>query len=99
MRFTGWPGLDPSRRFRALSGQVHRRDVLERAWEDVRRNRRAAGIDGVTLADAGEYGGGQAPGRAAAELGEGRYRPLPASRVSFPKPGTGEQRPLIPTVC
>ena len=35
----------------------------------------------------------------AAELREGRYRPLPARRVFIPKPGTCEQRPLsIPSV-
>jgi RNA-directed DNA polymerase len=35
----------------------------------------------------------------AAELREGRYRPLPARRVLIPKPGTFEQRPLsIPAV-
>jgi RNA-directed DNA polymerase len=47
---------DPGRRFHALSGKVFRRDVLGRAWEDVRRNRGAAGIDRVSLADAEEYG-------------------------------------------
>jgi RNA-directed DNA polymerase len=47
---------DPGRRFHALSGKICRRDVLDRAWEDVRRNRSAAGIDRVSLADAEEYG-------------------------------------------
>ena len=47
---------DPSRRFHALFDKVRRRDVLDRAWEDVRRNRSAAGIDRVSLADAEEYG-------------------------------------------
>ena len=90
---------DPSRRFHALFDKVSRRDVLERAWEQVRRNRGAAGIDRVTLADVEEYGVARLLDEVVAELREGRYRPLPARRVFIPKPGTSEQRPLsIPAV-
>jgi group II intron reverse transcriptase/maturase len=90
---------DPSRRFHALFDKVHRRDVLDRSWENVRRNRGAAGIDRVTLADAEEYGVSRLLGELATELKEGRYCPLPARRVFIPKPGTSEQRPLsIPAV-
>jgi RNA-directed DNA polymerase len=72
---------DPARRFHALFDKICRRDVLDRAWEDVRRNRGAAGIDRVSLADAEEYGVSRLLGELAAELREGRYRPLPARRV------------------
>ena len=90
---------DLARRFHALFDKICRRDVLDRAWEDVRRNRGAAGIDRVSLADAEEYGVSRLLGELAAELREGRYRPLPARRVFIPKPGTTEQRPLsIPAV-
>ena len=47
---------DPERRFHALSDKVHRRDVLERAWVQVRRNSGAAGIDRTTISDVEEYG-------------------------------------------
>jgi RNA-directed DNA polymerase len=73
--------------------------VLDRAWEQVRRNRGAAGIDHVSLADVEEHGVTRLLGELEAELREGRYRPLPARRVFIPKPGSDEKRPLsIPAV-
>jgi RNA-directed DNA polymerase len=90
---------DPGRRFHALYDKVCRRDVLWRAWVAVRRNNGAPGIDRITLAQVEEYGVARLLDELASELGEGRYRPLPARRVMIPKPGTAEQRPLsIPPV-
>jgi len=90
---------DPGRRFHALYDKVYRRDVLERAWGQVRRNRGAAGIDRVTLAAVEQYGIDRLLDELAVDLKEGSYRPLPARRVFIPKPGTEERRPLsIPTV-
>ena len=91
---------DPGRRFHALYDKVRRRDVLWRAWAAVRRNNGAPGIDKITLAAVEEYGVDRLLGELAAELEEGRYRPLPARRVYIPKPGArDEQRPLsIPPV-
>ena len=85
---------DPARRFHALFDKIHRRDVLDRAWEDVRRNRGAAGIDRVSLADAEEYGVSRLLGELASELRAGTWRPLPARKVLIPKPGSSERRPL-----
>ena len=85
---------DPGRRFHALYDKVSRSDVLWRAWVAVRLNNGAPGIDKVTLAAVEEYGVARLLGELAAELREGRYRPLPARRVLIPKPGTTEQRPL-----
>ena len=91
---------DPGRRFHALYDKVRRRDVLRRAWVLVRANNGAPGVDKVTLAAVEEYGIDRLLGELAAELEEGRYRPLPARRVYIPKPGVrDEQRPLsIPPV-
>jgi RNA-directed DNA polymerase len=90
---------DPGRRFHALYDKVYRRDILERAWELVRRNRGAAGIDQTTLADVERYGVDRLLDELARELRAHRWRPLAARRVWIPKPGTTEQRPLsIPAV-
>ena len=91
---------DPGRRFHALYDKVHRRDVLERAWGQVRRNAGAPGIDQVTIADVVErYGVDRLLDELATELREGRFKPLPARRVYIPKPGQDELRPLsIPAI-
>jgi RNA-directed DNA polymerase len=90
---------DPGRRFHALYDKVHRRDLLERAWGLVRANRGAAGIDRQTIADVERYGVDRLLDELAADLKEGRWRPLPARRVFIEKPGREELRPLsIPTV-
>ena len=91
---------DPGRRFHALYDKIYRRDVLERAWELVRANRGAAGIDRQTIADVEEYGLTKLLDELVVDLKDGRWRPLPARRVFIPKPGRPqERRPLsIPAV-
>ena len=90
---------DPGRRFHALGDKIIRSDVLGRAWAQVYRNQGASGIDHTTVDQVKEYGVTRLLDELAAELREGRYRPLPARRVLIPKPGTTEQRPLsIPAV-
>lgn len=90
---------DPERRFHALYDKVHRRDVLQRAWENVRRNRGAAGIDQTTIDDVEQHGVERLLDELGADLKDGSYRPLPARRVLIPKPGSAEPRPLsIPAV-
>jgi RNA-directed DNA polymerase len=90
---------DPGRRFHALHDKVHRRDVLERAWELVRRNRGAAGIDQITITDVEHYGAARLLDELATDLRNGSYRPLAARRVFIPKRGSMERRPLsIPAV-
>src|SRR5215471_19187298 len=90
---------DPGRRFHALYDKVYRRDVLQRAWELVRRNGGAAGIDQITLNQVEEYGVTRLLDELAEDLRAGKYRPLPSRRAYIPKPGSIERRPLsIPAV-
>jgi RNA-directed DNA polymerase len=88
------------RKFPALLDRIARPDVLRDAWEQVRRNQGAAGIDGETLAAVEAYGVERMLGELRELLLTGRYRPQPSRRVYIPKPGRpGEERPLsIPRV-
>jgi group II intron reverse transcriptase/maturase len=90
----------PNRRFHALYDKVCRRDVLERAWELVRANKGAAGVDRATIADVEHYGVSRLLDELVVCLKDGSWRPLPSRRVFIPKPGrSGELRPLsIPAV-
>jgi RNA-directed DNA polymerase len=86
------------RRFHALFDRICRGDVLVEAWERVRKNRGAAGVDRVTLVAVEDYGVDRMLRELRHDLREGVYRPAPARRVEIPKP-RGGVRPLgIPTV-
>ncbi len=86
------------RRFHALYDRVYRGDVLWEAWERVRKNRGAAGVDRVTVVAVEDYGVDRMLRELRRDLQSGRYRPAPARRVEIPKP-RGGKRPLgIPTV-
>jgi RNA-directed DNA polymerase len=91
---------DPERRFHALFDKVARSDVMWRAWNDVRANKGAPGVDGISIEDVEQSGVLAFLEELAAELRAGRYRPQPLRRVHIPKPGRpGQTRPLgIPTI-
>ncbi|MFA5363316.1 MAG: group II intron reverse transcriptase/maturase [Candidatus Omnitrophota bacterium] len=87
-----------SRRFHALYDRVYRMDVLEEAWEQVRRNRGSAGVDGETIQSIETQGVKVFLEQTQQLLKEGGYRSESVRRVYIPK-ADGRQRPLgIPTV-
>jgi group II intron reverse transcriptase/maturase len=90
----------PDRRFHALYDKVARSDILWWAWDEVRRNRGAPGVDGVTIDAVEASGVAVFLEQLATELRAGTYRPKPLRRVDIPKPGQpGRTRPLsIPCV-
>jgi RNA-directed DNA polymerase len=76
---------DPRRRFHALHDKVHRKDVRERAWRQVRANRGAAGIDRQTIEQVERYGVARMLDELEADLRTGDYRMLPARRAFHPE--------------
>lgn len=78
--------------------RIARPDVMWRAWEEVRRNDGAAGVDGVTIQDVEAGGVGRFLAEITQELRDGKYRPQAVKRVYIEK-SDGRLRPLgIPSI-
>lgn len=94
---TNW--RDPKTKVHSLIDKVYHPTNLQRAWERVKENGRAGGIDSV---DIQQYGAALAEnlGILHEQLKISTYRPMPVRRVRIPKRGNpGEMRPLgIPTI-
>jgi group II intron reverse transcriptase/maturase len=88
------------RRFGALYDKIYREDVLEEAWERVRANDGAPGVDRQSFEHIEEVlGVADFLAQIATELRERRYRATPVRRCWIDKPGKPEKRPLgIPII-
>ena len=78
--------------------KVYESGRLRRAWQQVRKNAGAAGIDRMTVEEFAQWEEALL-GRIQDKLRSGSYRFQPARRVEVPKPGTTRTRQLgIPVV-
>jgi group II intron reverse transcriptase/maturase len=78
--------------------KVYSTERLHAAWQQVKKNAGAGGIDRMTVAEF-ERREAELLALIQRRLQEGRYRFRPARRVLIPKEGTGKMRKLgIPTV-
>lgn len=98
-RLADWLNPTGDRKVHSLVDKIYKMKNLEMAWERVRANRGAGGVDGESIDDF-EANLADNLARLHAELKHGTYQPQPVRRHLIPKPGPPDQkRPLgIPTV-
>lgn len=88
-----------ARKFYSLYDKVWRQDVLWQAWEEVKANHGAPGLDAQSIEAIVASGEATFITTLGQQLREKTYRPQPVRRVYIPKP-KGGQRPLgIPSVA
>lgn len=98
-RLVDWLNLTGEKKVHSLIDKVYQRKNLELAWDKVRRNKGAAGIDGQSIMDF-EDNSAQCLARLHDELRTKTYQPQPVKQQLIPKGGQpGKFRTLgIPTV-
>lgn len=82
-----------------LFERMLQRSNLSEAWDRVRANKGAAGIDGMTINEFPLWARDGHWERVTNELVTGRYNPSPVRRVEIDKPEGGTRQLGIPTVC
>jgi len=80
-----------------LMEEVCERENLVRAWQRVRGNKGAPGVDGMTVEEAKSYLREHWPEIRSQLLG-GTYQPQPVRRVEIPKPDGGVRKLGVPCV-
>ena len=80
-----------------LMEEVCERENLVRAWQRVRGNKGAPGVDGMTIEDAKSHLREHWP-NIRSQLLAGTYRPQPVRRVEIPKPDGGIRKLGVPCV-
>ena len=89
---------EPEYRFYLLYDKIYREDIAAHAYELVKSNKGAPGVDGQGFEEIESRGLGEWLTGIRQELRGKTYQPQPVRRVMIPKPGGGE-RPLgIPTI-
>lgn len=81
----------------SLLNRVLERNNLVRALKQVRRNKGAPGIDGMSVDELPDFLRQHWP-KIGQQLIDGRYRPKPVKRVEIPKPDGRKRKLGIPTV-
>src|SRR6266436_318303 len=99
-RYIEWPSNNRKGRFTLLYDKVCRQDILQKAWQRVKSNKGAAGVDEVDIDAVREYGEARFLSEIEQELRDGSYRASLVRRVHIAKTGQpGKTRPLgIPVV-
>ena len=80
-----------------LMEEVCERENLVRAWQRVRDNKGAPGVDGMTIDDAKSFLSEHWPD-IRSQLLAGTYQPQPVKRVEIPKPDGGVRKLGVPCV-
>jgi RNA-directed DNA polymerase len=90
---------EPDFHFYLLYDKICREDILHHAYDLMRSNKGAPGVDGVSFAMIEAAGLEEWLSDIRKDLIEKTYKPAPVRRVMIPKPGGNGERPLgIPTI-